>query len=60
MEMINFEKSTEEPDEIYNRRKKKVGELISKEEQLLSSVRKIREENYGQYLAIIDFVAFFC
>ena len=33
--MISFEKSDEEPDDVYNRRKKKVSDLISKEGQQL-------------------------
>lgn len=60
MEMISFENSNEEPDDVYNRRKKKVSDLLCKEEQLLGSIREIRQEDYGKYLAIIQFISFFC
>ena len=43
MEMINFEKSDEEPDDVYNRRKKKVGDLLSKDQHLIDQIRKIRD-----------------
>ena len=45
---------------MYNRRKKKVLDLLVKEDQLLYSLRRIREENYNKYLAIMDIVTFFC
>ena len=32
LESLNFENSQEEPDEIYNRRKKKVSQLLNKEQ----------------------------
>ena len=60
LEMLSFEKSEEEPDDVYNRRKKKVTDLISKEEQQLNMIKDIRRENYGKYMAIIEFVKFFC
>lgn len=45
---------------MYNRRKKKVSDLLCKEEQLLGSIREVRQEDYGKYLAIIQFISFFC
>ena len=45
---------------MFNRRKKKVNDLMTKEEEQLQVIKDIRRENYGKYKAIIEFVKFFC
>ena len=42
LEMLSFENSDEEPDDVYNRRKKRVVDLMSKEEQQLQVVKDIQ------------------
>ena len=58
--MLSFEKSDEEPDDVFNRRKKKVADLMTKEGHQLEIIKDIRREDFGKYKAIIEFVKFFC
>lgn len=43
LEMLNFEKSDEEPDDIFNRRKKKVADLITKEGEQLQVMMQMKD-----------------
>ena len=42
LEMLSFENSDEEPDDVYNRRKKRVVDLMSKEEMQLQLIKDIQ------------------
>lgn len=43
LEMLNFEKSDEEPDDIFNRRKKKVADLMTKEGEQLQVMMQMKD-----------------